>query len=123
MGFIVPDINIQFALSNVSFSNAYVAIAHYDVNFRNYSNPLPDAQIGTPSSDSNAPISVTAPYKGMSLLVNYGIWDSHQSRIECNMPLQIQTKQFTYTDDASLSNVYSYAYDMIKATFSNAQDV
>jgi hypothetical protein len=111
MGLIVPDLNLE----NVQMSNAYVAIAHYDVNLRNYK---PEFIRNAPlieNSNGEPIVTQTGILPGMTILVNYGIWESAEKRNE--PPITVRTIQAPFE-----SEIYKAAYDLLKTVFPNAQD-
>lgn len=126
MGFIIPSLQYDDVNSNIiTVSNAYVAIAHFDVNIRNYKPELfPDAPIIRTSNDQPITQTTMQPVKGilpgMSLLVNYGIWNSKSSRENKDLPITMRTVQGSF--DPSSSNLYSIAYGLVKNVFPDAQD-
>jgi hypothetical protein len=118
MGLIVPEVFIDRTgvASNVTLSNAYIAIADYDVSFRNYKNAF------APTDCNGMPVPTNYP-DGVQINVQYGIWESYQSRTDSNFPIQVLcTKVADDSNAVGGSNLYTYAYDVIKTTYSNATD-
>lgn len=122
MGFIVPTFEYQDVNSNViTLSNAYVAIAHYDVNLRNYKPEMFPQGPFIPNSNGEPSVQTTMQtgiIPGMSLLVNYGIWESKESRENKDVPLTIRTLQSTFDS----SNIYEISYSLVKGCFPDARN-
>ncbi len=111
MGLIVPELNLE----NVQMSNAYVAIAHYDVNLRNYKPEFIQNAPLIQNSNGEPIVTQTGILPGMTILVNYGIWESAEKRKE--PPITVRTVQAPFE-----SEIYKAAYDLLKTVFPNAQD-
>lgn len=108
MGFILQTVTIEHPEENITVSNAYVAIAHYDIIFRNYKPELiPEISLLIPCSNDSPIYNTSLPLAGKSLLVNYGIWESYESRIACERPLTLLTIQITGISTFSYETVYS----------------
>lgn len=122
MGIIVPSIELYLPESIDVVSNAYLAIGHHDINFRNYSPNMQNVPISAnPIPGNNIPL-VTTIMPGMSILINYGVWNSQESRNNGDLPLSMLTRQYAYESNANISNVYEYAYSLLKSSYLNATD-
>jgi hypothetical protein len=122
MGIIIPSIELSLPESIDVVSNAYLAIGHNDINFRNYSPNMQNVPISAnPIPGNNIPL-VSTIMPGMSVLINYGVWNSQESRNNGDLPLSMLTRQYAYESNANISNVYEYAYSLLKSSYSNAID-
>jgi hypothetical protein len=122
MGIIVPSIELALAQSNVTLSNAYIAIAQYDVNFRNYSPTLENVPIrATQIQGNNMPL-VTTILPGLSVLINYGVWSSMEARSNSESPISMLTRQYPYDSNANISSVYDHAYNLLKTSYADSED-
>ena len=127
MGLIVPYISVDQQMPpgtpDLELTNAYLAIADYDVTFRNYNYTTSNQPMVTDSNTgSNFPAYPVSSF-GMNMSVNYGIWDSKDSRDSNIFPYTVRTVQAPYDQaSGSSSNVFTYAYDILKMTYSNATD-
>lgn len=119
MGIIVPELLLSdygLESSNISLSNAYVAIADNPINIRNYKSYVfsPNSNTGITTSNNIATIQME---------IYYGIWESYASRTSSNFPMQVITSRIPFEPSSiGNSNVYDYAYTLLKETYSNAID-
>ena len=126
MGFIIPSLQYDDVNSNIiTVSNAYVAIAHFDVNIRNYKPELfPNMPTLRVANDHPITQTTVLPPQGilpgMSILVNFGIWESKESRDNKEPPVTMRTIQGGF--DPTSSNIYEIAYSLVKGVFPDAQD-
>lgn len=121
MGFIVPYMCFPSATSNVEVHNAYVAIASYGINFRNYNHNLENIPILPESNEELTKYTIDQPaliLPGKSVVINYGIWESDAARQSKQPPCMIGTKQFV-CDNNQIQDVYTYAYSLLRSSFSN----
>lgn len=121
MGLLVPSVTFDSATGPVTLSSAYIAIGHYDVNVRNYKPELiNDAPFLSSNDDPVVQTQVMGILPGMSILVNYGIWESKDARLNKDFPATIRTIQASY--DPASADIYFTAYGLVKGVFPDAQD-
>jgi hypothetical protein len=111
MGLIVPNLT----LDDIQMSNAYVAIAHYDVNVRNYKPEFIQNAPLIENSNGEPIVTQTGILPGVSILVNYGVWETAEKRNE--PPVTVRTVQAPFGSD-----MYDAAYKLLKSVFPDAQD-
>lgn len=112
MGLLVPEITLE---ENTIMSNVYIAVAHYDINIRNYTRP--SMVIIDRQEVLTKQIGIL---KGMSILINYGVWISTESRTLNEEPVMMLTIQAPFNE--GVSNIYEYTYGMLKSVYPNSID-
>lgn len=119
MGIIVPEMlltNFGITSSNLTLSNAYVAIADQPINIRNFKNYIfnPDSNTGMTTSNNISTVQME---------IYYGVWESYESRTSSNFPIQVITSKIPFEPSSiGNSNIFDYAYTLLKTTYSNATD-
>lgn len=120
MGLLVPNLELtDFGInsSNITLSNAYVAIADQPINIRNFKSVMlfPDSNTGITSSNNIATVQME---------VYYGVWDSYESRTASNFPLQVITSRIPFEPSSiGNSNIFDFAYTILKETYSNSTNI
>lgn len=122
MGLIVPNLSLDTPDGNIQMSNVYIAVGHFDINIRNYKpESVPDVPFFQSSNDEPVVhITQTGIIPGMSILINYGIWASKDSRLAKEQPVTLRTVQASFNPESS--NIFTLVYDTLKTVFPEAQD-
>lgn len=127
MGLTIPSIELQLIDSNCTYTNAYVSIAHYDINFRNYKPELVNAPVANDNSNEKLQPYITEQpsviMTGKSMLINYGVWASKDSRLASEPPLSVLTYQYAINEDVPVANVYDFAYSLLQQKYVGSTNI